>query len=174
MPSGLKRIYGKGHWHFITFSCYHRLPFLKSVHARNVFVRELAKVRDEFHFALLGYVVMPEHVHLLIGEPPSGTPSIVLRRLKLRAARRLRKRQKRSRAAQMELPFGGDKGAPRSFWQARFYNFKVYTHAKKLEKLHYMHANPLKRKLVEHPKEWRWSSWAAYHRENVRIPVDVQ
>jgi REP-associated tyrosine transposase len=64
MPAGLRRYYGKGELHFITFSCYRRLPLLKSARARDVFVRELAKLRGELEFRLVGYVVMPEHVHL--------------------------------------------------------------------------------------------------------------
>jgi putative transposase len=72
MPAGLRRYYGKGHLHFITFSCYRRLPLLKTVRARDIFVKELGKVRDEMGFHLLGYVVMPEHVHLLMSEPPQG------------------------------------------------------------------------------------------------------
>jgi hypothetical protein len=73
MPEGLRRYYGKGHLHFITFSCYRRLPLLKTVRARDIFVKELGKVREEMGFRLLGYVVMPEHVHLLISEPKQGT-----------------------------------------------------------------------------------------------------
>ena len=65
MPAGLKRIYGQGHLHFITFSCYQRLPLLRTVRARDIFVQELGKLRDEMAFRLIGYVVMPEHVHLL-------------------------------------------------------------------------------------------------------------
>jgi REP element-mobilizing transposase RayT len=92
MPRGLRRYYGKGHLHFVTFSCYRRLPLLRNARARDIVVRELARVRDELGFPLAGYVVMPEHVHLLLGEPKDGTPSTVLHRLKLRAARKLRKR----------------------------------------------------------------------------------
>ena len=77
MPKGLKRIYGQGHLHFITFSCYRRLPLLKSARARNIFVRALDQVRKEYSFKLVGYVVMPEHVHLLISEPVRGNPSTV-------------------------------------------------------------------------------------------------
>jgi hypothetical protein len=47
MPTGLKRIYGQGHLHFITFSCYRRLPLLKTTRARDIFVRELGRVREE-------------------------------------------------------------------------------------------------------------------------------
>jgi putative transposase len=77
MPKGLRRYYGKGHRHFITFSCYRRLPLLKSARARDLFVKELARVREELGFRLIGYVVMPEHVHLLMSEPRRGTPSTV-------------------------------------------------------------------------------------------------
>ncbi|MGB2777184.1 MAG: transposase, partial [Candidatus Acidiferrum sp.] len=84
MPAGLKRYYGKGDLHFITFSCYRRLPLLKRERARDIFVKELEKVRDETGFQLIGYVVMPEHVHLLMSEPKQGTPSTVLQKLKLR------------------------------------------------------------------------------------------
>ena len=69
MPEGLKRIYGLGHLHFITFSCYRRLPLLRTARSRNIFVEVLREVRERYEFKLVGYVVMPEHVHLLIGEP---------------------------------------------------------------------------------------------------------
>jgi putative transposase len=83
MPSGLKRHYGKGDLHFVTFSCYQRLPLLGTKRARNVFVHELEKVRNEMGFQLIGFVVMPVHVHLLMSEPLKGTPSTVLQKLKL-------------------------------------------------------------------------------------------
>ena len=62
--------------------------------ARNLFVKELGRVRDATEFRLIGYVVMPEHVHLLISEPREGTPSTVLHKLKLSVARKLRKRKR--------------------------------------------------------------------------------
>ena len=164
MPKGLKRYYGLGHLHFLTFSCYRRLPLLKTVRARDLFVKELGRVRDELGFHLLGYVVMPEHVHLLMSEPKEGTPSAVLQKLKLRVARKLRKRGRRVSAGQMRLPFAETGGQPlRAFWQARFYDFNVYSKGKKTEKLDYMHANPVIRGLVKHPREWSWSSWRSYY-----------
>jgi putative transposase len=175
MPAGLKRYYGQGHLHFITFSCYRRLPLLKTVRARHVFVKELAKVREDLRFHLIGYVVMPEHVHLLISEPPSGTPSTVLHKLKLRVARKLRKPRRSVFAGQLRLPFQEHRESLRAFWQARFYDFNVYTKGKMTEKLHYMHANPVIRGLVKHPKDWPWSSWAFYQKgEPALIPMDVE
>src|SRR5690242_19515130 len=106
MAHKLIRIYGRGHLHFITFSCYRRVPFLRSVRAKNAFVQILDEVRDRYGFSLVGYVVMPEHVHLLIGEPAKGTPSTVIQVLKQRVSRRLR-RKKRANAGQLNLSFEG-------------------------------------------------------------------
>ena len=65
-------------------------------------------------------------------------------------------------------------GSPRAFWQARFYDFNVYTSGKRKEKLNYMHANPVVRGLVEHPKDWRWSSWGFYWGgETGMVRIDV-
>ncbi len=115
MPSGLKRFYGRADLHFITFSCYRRLPLLKTARARDLFVQELGKVRDEMGFRLVGYVVMPEHVHLLISEPKRGTPSTALHKLKLQVSRKMRKRRRRRSAEQLRLPFEEGTEQPRAF-----------------------------------------------------------
>jgi putative transposase len=161
MANKLIRIYGRGHLHFITFSCYRRVPFFRSVRAKNVFVQILDQVRDRYGFSLVGYVVMPEHVHLLIGEPAKGTPSTVVQVLKQRVSRRLR-RKKSASAAQLSLTFAHGEGTLPRFWQRRFYDFNVWSLKKRVEKLHYMHMNPVKRKLVAHPKDWPWSSFSFY------------
>lgn len=161
MPKNLKRYYGSGDLHFITFSCYRRLPLLRSVRARNAFVRALAQVREKYGCKLVGFVVMPEHVHLLIGEPQHGNPSTVMHSLKLRVSKRMRRHGK-NKGGQATLPFReGDLKLPQ-FWQKRFYDFNVYRARKRKEKLTYMHQNPVTRKLVKDPKEWIWSSYASY------------
>ncbi|MGB7233136.1 MAG: transposase [Candidatus Acidiferrum sp.] len=173
MPAGLKRYYGKGDLHFVTFSCYRRLPLLKSARARDIFVKELGRARDEMGFRLIGYVVMPEHVHLLVSEPKQGTPSTVLQKLKLRVARKLRKRGRRVCVGQMRLPFA-ETGEPlRAFWQARFYDFNVYSKGKRMEKLNYMHANAVIRRLAKHPRDWAWSSWGFYWGGRVLVAIDA-
>src|SRR6202521_1190590 len=151
MAHKLIRRYGRGHLHFITFTCYRRLPLLRSVRARNSFLQILGEVRDRYGFSLVGYVVMPEHIHLLISEPTKGTPSTVIQVLKQRVSRRLRRR-KRNSAAQFCLPFAGGDDALRRFWQRRFYDFRVrallgarrntvWSLKKRVKKLHYMHMN---------------------------------
>ncbi|HVA94171.1 MAG TPA: transposase [Candidatus Dormibacteraeota bacterium] len=93
MANKLIRIYGRGHLHFITCSCYRRKPLLRSARARNVFVQVLGEVRDRYGFSLVGYVVMPEHIHLLISEPTKGTSSTVIQVLKQCVSRRLRRKR---------------------------------------------------------------------------------
>jgi putative transposase len=152
MPKGLKRYYGLGELHFITFSCYRRLPLLGTARARNLFLKELGKVREEYGFLLVGYVVMLNHVHLLISEPKKGTPSTVLQMLKQRVSRKMRKKKNIVPRGQLRIPFPRLASQLPQFWQPRFYDFNVYSHEKKTEKLDYMHANPVNRGLVRHPK----------------------
>ncbi len=121
-------------------------------------------MRDEMGFRLVGYVVMPEHVHLLISKPKQGTPSGALHKLKLQVSRKKRERGRHGSAELLRLPFEGGPERPRAFWQARFYDFNVYSRGKMKEKLNYMHANPVIRKLVKHPGEWPWSSWSYYEK----------
>jgi len=161
MRNPLQRYYGRGDLHFITFSCYRRRPYLGTVRARDRFVKILGHVRLRYGFQLLGYVVMPEHVHLIISEPKKGAPSQVLQVLKQKVSRALRLRQ-RNASAQLSLPFCTTVTDGPAFWQRRFYDFNVWSSGKLKEKLIYMHRNPVQLKLVSHPKDWPWSSWSYY------------
>src|SRR5437588_12727035 len=102
MPKGLKRYYGQDHLHYLTCSCYHRPPWLAMPHRRDLFSQILEEVRQGYSFVVVGYVVMPEHVHLLISEPERGTPSTVMQVLKQRFARQVLRKKKRS-GGQAEL-----------------------------------------------------------------------
>jgi hypothetical protein len=77
VPKGLIRIYGQGDWDFITCSCYHRQPLMSSASRRDLFLQVLEETRKKYQFIVAGYVVMPEHFHLLIGEPKTKNPSVV-------------------------------------------------------------------------------------------------
>jgi putative transposase len=162
MKNRLERRYGLGHLHFVTCSCYRRLPFFASERRRDAFLIILREVRDRYDFALLGYVVMPEHVHLLISEPNIRTPSTVMQVLKQRVSRLLRNRKRHASASQLRLWTDETLLRYPRFWQRRFYDFNVWSFRKKNEKLNYMHFNPVRRGLVEHPKQWLWSSYRFY------------
>jgi putative transposase len=144
MPKGLVRYHETGGFHFVTFSCYRRRPLLGIPAAYRVFEHELEAVRVRYRLLVAGYVLMPEHVHLLIGEPQKASLADALQVLKQLTSRKM----KQSGAVQ--------------FWQRRYYDFNVYNEEKRIEKLRYMHRNPVKRGLVDKPEEWQWSSFRHY------------
>lgn len=151
MPTGLKRYYGTGALHFITCSCYQRRPLLDTPARRTLFLKILEEVRQAYDFIVFGYVVMPEHVHLLLGEPERGDLSRVMQVLKQRVARRvLTSVRKRGEPV------------PEFFWLTRFHDFSVWSDAKRIEKLRYLHRNPVVRGLVVKPEQWEWSSFRFY------------
>ena len=158
MTQGLVRYYGNQDLHFITCSCYRRQAQLRTAKRRDLFLKILEETRRKCHFVVHGYVVMPEHFHLLITEPEIGDPSVVMKVIKQRFARQVsRLRTKRVPA---EIAFWDV--TPDPVWQKRFYDFNVWTERKRVEKLRYMHRNPVKRGLVEQPDQWRWSSFRSY------------
>ena len=161
MPSRLHRYYGAGYLHFITTSCYQRAPILGNGRNRDLFLRTLERVRRRYRFVVVGYVIMPEHVHLLLSEPERGNPSRVMQALKQGYARRLLGRLRRASSAQQGCLWSTvlEEG---HIWQRRFYDFVVRTEHKRIEKLRYMHRNPVKRGLVLEPEQWRWSSYRHY------------
>jgi putative transposase len=161
VPERLHRYYGSGYLHFITSSCYQRRPLLDTSCRRNLFLEILEQVRRRYSFVVVGYVLMPEHLHLLISEPQRSNPSIVMQVLKQRyahqvlAAWRTRQQSLHDQLWQSCMSEG-------HFWQRRFYDFVVYTERKRVEKLRYMHRNPVKRGLVLDPGQWPWSSFRYY------------
>jgi len=133
-----------------------------------------------YRLVVLGYVVMPEHVHLLLSEPQRATLSTAIQALKLGVSRSLdRFGIEPGKAAVPRSRKGGKTWGtpvphpprapvrhppvtPNRFWQARFYDFNVWTEQKRIEKLRYIHRNPVARGLVASPEQWRWSSFCWY------------
>jgi putative transposase len=152
------RYYGTRHLHFITCSCYRRQPWLGRPQRRDLLLQVLEQVRQRYRFVVVGYVVMPDHIHFLISEPGKGNPSRVMQAVKQGFARRVLKRiRKRSAEGQQEMF-----GAVEHIWQRRFYDFNVWSERKRIEKLRYMHRNPVQRGLVSEPEQWAWSSFRSY------------
>ena len=127
------------------FQLLHRGPLLATPEARGAFEQTLERVRQWYGLYVAGYVVMPEHVHLLISEPERASLAVAIQMLKQIVSYQLHK-----------LAAGGP------FWQARYYDFNVWSERKRVEKLRYMHRNPVKRGLVESPEQWAWSSFRHY------------
>src|ERR1700677_945900 len=117
MVVGLKRYQQMGHLHFVTFCCYRRQARLEAAMGKALFEDALERIRCRYDFQVVGYVAMPEHVHLLVSEPGRESLAIGLQVLKLSVSRR---------------------SEQRPFWQARYYDFNVFTENKRVEKLDYM------------------------------------
>ena len=170
MTKGLIRCYGTQHLHFITCSCYRRRPQLHTAGRRDLFLTILEEARCKYRFVVHGYVLMPEHFHLLITDPEMGDPSVVMKVVKERFTRQLNQRRKTPSAQPVLWDF-----TPAPIWQKRFYDFNLWSDKKRIEKLRYMHRNPVKRGLVMEPEQWKWSSFRAYwSRERGLVRVNYQ
>jgi putative transposase len=159
VPWNLTRYYGNNELHFITCSCYHRQPLLGTAPRRDLFLKVLEQVREKYQFVIIGYVVMPEHFHLLISEPQERTPSTVMQVLKLGFARRVLIQMGQRRNPSQSEPF---LRSPQHIWQRRFYDFNIWKGRKRVEELRYIHRNPVARGLVASPELRRWSSYRSY------------
>jgi len=159
MTEGLKRYYGRGHLHFITFSCYRRLPFLQAVGAKDLFVEELSRVVASMNSPWSVMSSCRSMFTCCSASPQRGLLRTVLQMLKQRVSRKLRYEM-----AQAPLPVAEIAEKFRQFWQTRFYDFNVYSDSKKREKLDYMHRNPVARELVRRPQDWPWSSYLFYEK----------
>ncbi len=142
MTQGLHRYYGARHLHFITCSCYQRAPLLGTARRRDLFLAILEQVRQRYGFVVVGYVVMPEHFHLLISEPEKGSPSTVMQVVKQRFARRLLSQLRRARRPGQLSLWDTEAVEAAHVWQRRFYDFNVWSKRKRIEKLRYMLAIP--------------------------------
>jgi putative transposase len=193
MTETLRRFYGGHDLHSLTFSCYQRQPLFSEPARRDLFLKTLERVRRRYRLVVVGYVVMPEHVHLLVSEPQRASLSTAMQALKLGLARSLQissaegytssKQQRNNlrddcRTLKVGCPmsrricetwdYDGLRVSPRRakksnpFWMPRFYDFNVWTEKKRIEKLRYIHRNPVARGLVASPEQWPWTSFRWY------------
>ena len=143
MPWGLKRYQQSGQSHFVTFCCYRRRQLFCSPEAKDIFEAALERVRRAYGLRVYGYVVMPEHVHLLLSEPDKAALADAVKSLKQGVSRRLI-------------------GEAEHFWQKRYYDHNVRSQEKFVEKLRYIHRNPVTRGLCARAGDWTWSSFRHY------------
>ncbi len=148
---------------FITFACYHHLSLLHSDFAKKCFLTHLEKNRVKFGYKLLAYVVMPNHVHLLLqtpeklnlgramGDLKSRTATEILANLKLINSQILKK-----------LIVKRDGRMKYAFWQRRCYDHNCRDRESVIEKINYCHNNPVKKGLAVAAGDYSWSSCGWY------------
>ena len=160
MPRGLVRYHESGQAHFLTFSCYRRKPKFADTRFYDLFPLCLEAMRLRFRMRIYGYVVMPEHVHLLVSEPEHGNLAEAMHYLKLSFSKRARSLRLVPRVR--GLPLDASLGPDEPFWQKRYYDRNVRSVREFGIKLRYLHRNPVKRGLVRDPGDWKWSSFRHY------------
>ena len=160
MPDGLKRLHHSEQSHFLTFSCYHRFALLAEMEMQDAFLLALDQTRRRFQMRIYGFVVMPEHVHLLVSEPVDGMLSRAVQMLKSEISIQARRAGKRAAG---ELPF----------WQTRYFDHNVRNYEGFVTQLRYIHRNPVKRGLCALPQDWPWSSFRAWALGEIDI-VEVE
>ena len=137
MPKGLVRYQQCGSFHFVTFGCYHRFEHLGTADARNLFERSLEVMRIRYAFVVAGYVVMPDHIHLLL--TPQG---ITIERA-------------------MGLIKGGFShriGSKFPVWQRGFTDHRVRDRNDFETRRNYIHQNPVRAGIVELCDSYPYSS----------------
>ena len=155
------------HTRFMTFSCVKRRHFLDADHTKRIFLGVLARALKAHDVLCHGYVLMPDHVHLILRfqNPISCEPWMA--RLKSETSRNIKqthRTQKWSYAA--AIPDS------KPVWKDRFYVFNIFTIKKLEEKLIYLHENPVRAGLVERAIDYKWSSARRYRLgESAPIPI---
>ena len=173
--------YGLNHLHFLTASTYRRARLFDSNRFRVHFVRTLHQLRQQQNFRIIGWVLMPEHFHLLLWPSECADPSVIVQSLKARTAKFILLHLRAQAAVpwcgktlqKLALPPTVHRPSTHRVWQRRFYDLNLWSPKKRLEKLDYIHANPVKRRLVDSREKWLWSSFRFYFLNDSSIlPMD--
>jgi len=154
----------EGEVHQFTFSTYRRQPFLTDGTFNKIFLKKLDAARKKHGFLVWAYVLMPEHVHLLIPARKAHAKDI-LKSVKQPTTQAIVAHLKKNDSdLLLKMVSGARRGdSPYSFWQVGGgYDRNV----KKIKDywgcIEYIHMNPVRRGLVEGPEDWKWSSCRQY------------
>ena len=148
----------KHHIRFLTFSCYRRLPLLNHDGIRSLLVEHVGRAREKHDFDLFGWVIMPEHVHLLIRPKlPEGPVGRILSTIKRPVAMTVLNRWRKLGAPVLEKIVS--ESGETHFWQpGGGHDRNIFSAAEFDEKLKYIHMNPVTRGLAAKSVDWAWSS----------------
>lgn len=156
MPQNLKRYQESKQSHFTTFSCNCRQPRFTTPELCDLFLSSLEQTRKAYAMLVYAYVVMPEHVHLLLSEPEQAQLSTAIQALKVSVSKLVPTLAPKAGARVGHPQISG------ALWQKRYYDFNIRNYRQFVEKLRYIHRNPVKRGLCERPEDWEWSSFRHY------------
>ena len=163
--------------HYTTSVCFKRVPVFHSEQACELFVEALAETRSRYPFKLVGYVVMPDHAHLIVN-PLSRDISVLMGRSKSTSARAildwLRGSSHVASLKVLELGTPQKKGHTHALWLKDFSSIDLCSPRFVRQKLNYIHLNPVRAGLCKHPADWKWSSYRAYlPHEAGSVPIEM-
>lgn len=164
-----------GDAHFLTFSCYRRLALLAKDRSRSWFVDSLQNAREKHGFQLWAWVIMPEHVHLLIYpcELEHDTATILTAIKRPVGERAIAFLTSQNSQFLERLTVRTRNRTYRRFWQAGpGQDHNIYEPETALRVVDYIHNNPVRRGLVERPQDWPWSSARDWSGE-IDVPIKV-
>lgn len=166
-----------GHAHFLTYSCYQRLPLLSKDRSREWVQAAIEATRRELHVELWAYVIMPEHVHVLLYPQESQYEMrrilVMLKRAVSDAAHEYLEHTNQTTWLK-RLTVQYPSRTVFRFWQpGGGFDRNIFREKTAPAVMDYIHANPVRRGLVATPTEWAWSSarfWEGW--ENVPLRMD--
>lgn len=170
----LRHFDGDGRARFVTFGTFNKLPLIANNENRMIIINAIGLMREKYRFRLLGYVLMPEHIHLVI-IPDNGTKigRIVGEIKRESAVKILDKLKKLNSPILAKLEVTRDGIRKHAFWQRRCYDHNCRTPESVWKAIEYCHNNPVKRGLVKEPSSWIWSSYLYYNgKDKVVLEID--
>jgi putative transposase len=165
-----------GRARFVTFSTYQRLPVLSTPRAGDIVTASIFEISRKNDLRLLAYVVMPEHVHLVVVPPITARIGPIIGELKLGSSIRIHEILQQQRSPLLgRLQVVRDGRSTFCMWKPRCYDHNCRTDSAVWEKVNYCHNNPVKRGLAATPADWPWSSHSYYcSADNTLLQIDVQ
>ena len=171
----LKHYDHDGRARFVTFCTHQKLPVLTNHVFKDIVVNCLFEICRDYKLRLLGYVAMPEHVHLVVVPPEATELGPVIGEFKRITARRIHQLVRNAPSGLLEKLMTVRNSKTRFvLWQRRCHDHNCRTPESVWEKVNYCHNNPVKRGLVRQPEDWQWSSYRYYGAgDNVLLEIDV-
>lgn len=158
---------------FVTFGTHAHYPLLRMDSLSLIVLHHLGRLREDQKIKILAYVIMPDHVHLVLLPPDDVKLGRAIGQIKGRAAQEILDYYRRnSLAIPDELCTPERDGYEHAIWQPRCYDRNIRTTEELRAAITYCHRNPVRRGLVPSPEQWQWSSYNWYCGHKV-VPLTI-
>lgn len=164
-------------FHYVTFVTFKRVPIFKSERVCQFFIDALRETKQEYPFKLIAYVIMLDHVHLIIN-PVGCDIEVVGKTLKGKSAKKsldwLKENEHFESLAKLRRTNPLKRNHTYSIWQKGVKSIDLESHKFVMQKCNYTHMNPVRANLCDHPAKWIWSSFRAYQpHESNEVPIEI-